>query len=83
MVLHPPDCGGKQKQNRPMKVQAEHKTDELITGEELARLLKVSRRCLTNWINARIIPCIRIGRVLRFHPELPYTHLQLPTVPLV
>ena len=53
-----------------MKTQSEQRTDnELITGDEVARRYKVSRRCVTNWINARIVPCIRVGRVLRFHPE--------------
>lgn len=43
--------------------------EELLTAEDIARLYKVSRRCVTNWIKARIIPCLRVGRVLRFHPE--------------
>ncbi len=41
---------------------------ETVTAAELARSYKVSRRCITNWIASRRIPCLKIGRVLRFEP---------------
>lgn len=51
-------------------MKTEHQNPgQLLTGDEVARIYKVSRRCVTNWINSRIIPCVRVGRVLRFHPE--------------
>lgn len=39
---------------------------ELLTPEQLARRLNVSRRCLGNWARERIIPMVKIGRVCRF-----------------
>ena len=36
--------------------------------EQEARRLGISRRCLTNWINSRMIPVIRRGRTLLFNP---------------
>jgi excisionase family DNA binding protein len=41
----------------------------LLTPEQLALRLNVSRRCLGNWTRDRIIPMIKIGRVCRF--DLP------------
>lgn len=39
---------------------------ELITPEQLAQRLNVSRRCLANWARDKIIPMVKIGRVCRF-----------------
>ncbi len=39
---------------------------ELLTPEQLALRLNVSRRCLGNWTRDRIIPMVKIGRVCRF-----------------
>jgi len=39
---------------------------ELITPEQLAQRLNVSRRCLGNWARERIIPMVKIGRICRF-----------------
>ncbi|MCF7788566.1 MAG: helix-turn-helix domain-containing protein [Prosthecobacter sp.] len=41
----------------------------LLTPEQLAMKLNVSRRCLGNWARDRIIPMIKIGRICRF--DLP------------
>ncbi|OYW77059.1 MAG: hypothetical protein B7Z37_05950 [Verrucomicrobia bacterium 12-59-8] len=38
----------------------------LLTPEQLARRLNVSRRCLSNWSRDKIIPMVKIGRVCRF-----------------
>ena len=41
---------------------------ELLTPEQMAQKLNVSRRCLGSWARDRIIPMIKIGRVCRFDP---------------
>jgi len=41
----------------------------LLTPEQLALRLNVSRRCLGSWARDRIIPMVKIGRVCRF--DLP------------
>ena len=38
----------------------------LLTPEQLALRLNVSRRCQGNWTRDRIIPMVKIGRVCRF-----------------
>ena len=40
----------------------------LETAAEMARVHRVSRRTIGNWVRSRAIPCLRIGRVLRFDP---------------
>lgn len=39
---------------------------ELLTPEQLACRLNVSRRCLSSWTRDQIIPMVKIGRVCRF-----------------
>jgi excisionase family DNA binding protein len=39
---------------------------ELLTPEQTARKLNISRRCLGNWTRSRVIPMVKIGRVCRF-----------------
>ena len=39
---------------------------ELLTPEQLALRLNVTRRCLSNWARDKIIPMVKIGRVCRF-----------------
>lgn len=39
---------------------------ELITPEQLAQRLNVSRRCLASWARDKIIPMVKIGRICRF-----------------
>ena len=41
----------------------------LLTPEQMALRLNVSRRCLGNWARDRIIPMVKIGRICRF--DLP------------
>ncbi len=38
----------------------------LLTPEQMALRLNVSRRCVGNWARDGIIPMIKIGRVCRF-----------------
>ena len=39
---------------------------ELLTPEQLALRLNVTRRCLSSWSRDRIIPMVKVGRVCRF-----------------
>jgi excisionase family DNA binding protein len=41
----------------------------LITSEEAARLLTISQRKLWELTKAGKVPCLRIGRVLRYDPR--------------
>ena len=43
-------------------------TPETVTADAIARAHSVSKRTVTNWLQRRIIPAIRVGRVLRFDP---------------
>ena len=44
-----------------------HDTDTvLLTPEQLALKLGISRRCLSNWARSRIFPMIKIGKTCRF-----------------
>lgn len=52
-----------------MNSQPQNPHSKLWTAADVSQHFRVSRRCITNWINARIIPCVRVGRVLRFDPE--------------
>jgi len=39
---------------------------ELLTPDQCARKLNISRRCLGNWTKQRLVPMVKIGRVCRF-----------------
>ena len=39
---------------------------ELLTPEQLALKLNISRRCLSNWTRRNIFPMIKIGKTCRF-----------------
>lgn len=55
-----------QDENLPQDEDLPQAEAGLLTPEQLARRLNVSRRCLSNWSRARIIPMMKIGRVCRF-----------------
>jgi len=57
-------CGvsGKHRRPRPQQVAL---TDEVFTVGEVARVLKVSEQTIRNWIDAGVMPALRIGRRLR------------------
>lgn len=42
---------------------------ELLTAEQTAKKLNISRRCLGNWTRSRVVPMVRVGRVCRFDFE--------------
>jgi hypothetical protein len=48
-----------------MQIQSKH----LITAREQAALLSVSTRHLHDLKNQRIIPCVRLGRSVRYNPQ--------------
>jgi hypothetical protein len=41
-------------------------TAELLTPQQTARKLNISRRCLAKWTRAQRVPMIKLGRVCRF-----------------
>lgn len=47
-----------------------------LNGRQLAAALGVSRRTLTTWNQRRVIPSIRVGRVLRYELEAVKTALR-------
>jgi excisionase family DNA binding protein len=46
--------------------QTASNSTELLTPEQLAKKLNISRRCLGNWTRSRVVPMVKIGRVCRF-----------------
>jgi hypothetical protein len=38
----------------------------LVTKLELAKILRVSSRCIDNWMRAKVLPYFKIGRLVRF-----------------
>jgi excisionase family DNA binding protein len=46
--------------------RALHPLDHLATTEDVARLVRVSRRTVQRWYYHRIIPGLKIGHLLRF-----------------
>jgi hypothetical protein len=38
----------------------------LVTKSELAKILRVSPRCIDNWMRAKMVPYLKIGRLVRF-----------------
>lgn len=41
---------------------------DLLTPQQLARRLGISRRSLSTWTRHKIVPMIKVGRVCRFDP---------------
>ena len=48
----------------------------LLTPEQLARRLGISRRSLASWTRDKIVPMIKIGRICRFDPVKVHTALE-------
>jgi excisionase family DNA binding protein len=46
-----------------------HALPQLLTLTEVATLLKLNERTIRRMISTRRLPCVRIGRQLRFDPE--------------
>ena len=38
----------------------------LVTKPELAKILRVSTRTIDNWIKGKVVPHLKIGRLVRF-----------------
>jgi excisionase family DNA binding protein len=51
-----------------LKTAATTETPEtgLVTKLELAKILRVSTRTIDNWIKRKIVPHLKIGRLVRF-----------------
>jgi excisionase family DNA binding protein len=47
----------------------------LITKRELAKILRVSSRTIDNWLKRKILPHLKIGRLVRFDPRRCLTAL--------
>jgi putative molybdopterin biosynthesis protein len=52
-------------------------TDHLLTTDELARRLRVSRMTVYRMVRNQSIPYLRIGRELRFNAESVLQRLQM------
>lgn len=48
----------------------------LLRQKELAEALHVSERCIRNWQERRIIPFVKIGRVVLFDTEKVMSSLE-------
>ena len=46
-----------------------------ITRQQAAEMLGVTPRCLTNWMHRKILPYYRLGRMVRFDPQMIREHL--------
>jgi len=46
--------------------ETEHSLDHLATTEDVAKLARVSKRTVQAWYYRRLIPGLKIGRLLRF-----------------
>lgn len=42
-------------------------SNEYMTRAELAAELRVGERTVDSWVSRGVVPCIRIGRITRFH----------------
>ena len=45
------------------------KMDKLLTIDELAVIIKVKKSTIYQWVHLRLIPYIKVGRLLRFREE--------------
>ena len=55
---------------KTLPTEASERRPETVIADAIARAHSVSKRTVTNWPQRRIIPAIRVGRVLRVVPEL-------------
>ena len=53
---------------RRQKNGRDERLERLLTLHELAQLLSLSDKTIRRMVAARRLPCIRLGRVLRFRP---------------
>jgi excisionase family DNA binding protein len=50
-----------------MSTEMDKQPQEYMTRAELAKELRVGERTVDSWVSRGVLPCIRIGRVTRFH----------------
>ena len=62
----------------PEAVNEPLKNVRLLDSAELAKILDVSERTVRRHVKAGLIPAVRIGKLVRFHPDhIEKTFLQL------
>ena len=44
--------------------------EKLLTYDQLAEWLQVSPGTLRNWVSQQFIPCVKLGRAVRFDPAV-------------
>lgn len=73
MIGHPNGLGT---QSAPPAATGEHaiQSNSIVqplglTYPEVADLLRVSQRTVRDWVRFHDLPCVRIGRAVRFRPE--------------
>lgn len=54
--------------NKPKRVAA--LTDEVFTVAEVATILKINQQTVRNWIDAGVLPALRVGRAVRIKREV-------------
>jgi excisionase family DNA binding protein len=57
-------------ERRPPEVACGDRADALWTAADVAAYLKVSRSWVYHRVEANLLPYVRIGGLLRFHPEV-------------
>jgi len=43
--------------------------DKLLTIDDVARILSVKKSTIYQWVHMRLIPCIKVGRFVRFREK--------------
>jgi excisionase family DNA binding protein len=43
---------------------------KLLTAEEVADLLRVNRSSVYRWVERGLLPAIKVGRTVRFNPDV-------------
>lgn len=65
---HPEQVIGRGEAPGPGPRRDLHPAPQLLTLSELAMLWSVSPRTIRRWSATRSLPCVRVGRLVRFDP---------------
>jgi excisionase family DNA binding protein len=66
-----------------MKTHKENIEGRLYRTSEIADLLGVSNRTISNWVSDKVIPYLKIGKTLRFDPAKVLKVLNKYEVPVL